>query len=353
MKRRTFLQHTALSSAVTLMPNLTPLFSRNPLKKLVVIELAGGNDGWNTIVPYKNDSYYRYRPTIAIAPNKVIPLNSALGFNPALALLKPIFESGEMCIVNNVGYPNFSDSHFKALEVWQTANSNPEQYQTGWLGRYLDYMTQQKATYGITLDHYTNTALKGNTLSSFAAHQMIDATKNIAQTVSYTPTNGECQEEEDFVMDLKQVATWIEEKRNTSVYCLTLGGFDTHIGQRATQDNLLKIYAKGIHYFINRLKKNNLFDDVLILTFSEFGRTLAENEQGGTDHGAANNVFLFNGNLKKSGFYNNIPDLNDLQKENLAYEIDFRRIYATILENWWNVDAHSILNANFNRLNFI
>jgi uncharacterized protein (DUF1501 family) len=353
MKRRTFLQHTALSSAVTLMPNLPSLLYYHPLKKLVIIELAGGNDGWNTVVPYRNNHYYQHRPTIAIAPDKVIPLNETLGFNPALALLKPIFEAGEMCMLNNVGYPNFSDSHFKASAVWQTASPNPEQYRTGWLGRYLDHMTKQKATCGITLDHYVNKALKGDTLSSFTAHQMIDATKGMAQTVAYTPTGGECQEEQDFIMELKQVATWIEEKRNASVYYLTLGWFDTHIHQRATQDNLLKIYAKGIHYFVNLLKQSNLFDDVLIFTFSEFGRTLAENEQGGTDHGTANNVFLFNSHLKKSGFYNNIPDSNDLQKENLAYEIDFRSIYATILENWWNVDAHLILNANFDRLNFI
>ncbi len=353
MKRRTFLQHTALSSAATLMPNLSKPLSYHPLKKLVIIELSGGNDGWNTIIPYRNAHYYQHRPTIAIAPNEVIPLHKTWGFNPALALLQPIFEAGEMCILNNVGYPNFSDTHFQASAVWQTASPNPEQCRTGWLGRYLDHMAKQKAAYGITLNHYVNQALKGDTLSSFAAPQIIDTAKNVAQTVAYAPKNGECQEEQDFIMELKQVADWIEQKRNAAIYYLTLGGFDTHIEQRATQDKLLKIYAKGIHYFINRLKQSNLFDDVLIFTFSEFGRTLAENEQGGTDHGGANNVFLFNSHLKKFGFYNKIANLNDLQKENSAYEIDFRCIYATILENWWSVDAQSILNANFNPLNFI
>ncbi len=352
MKRRTFLQHAALSSAVTLVPNLSPILLNNALKKLIVIELAGGNDGWNTIIPYKNQCYYQLRPNIAIPPNEVLPLNNTLGFNPAWVLLKPIFERGEMCIVNNVGYPNSSDTHFRALDVWQTANLSPEKCQTGWLGRYLDYMTKQKATYSITFDYYINTALKGNTLSSLTVHQVVSAAKGIARNVSYL-SNEKGKEEQDFIADLKQTATWMEEKVNVSVYYLTLGGFDTHIEQRATQDKLLNIYAKGIHYFINRLKQSNLFDDVLILTFSEFGRTLAENEQGGTNHGAANNVFLFSGSLKKSGFYNNIPDLNDLQKENLAHEIDFRSIYATILDNWWSIDASSVLNANLKRLNFI
>ena len=157
-----------------------------------------------------------------------------------------------------------------------------------------------------------------------------------------------------FGKQLKTIAQFINSGLETQVFYAGLSGFDTHANQAATQEKLLKLYADSIAVFVDDLQKNNQLDDVLILTFSEFGRRVKQNKSNGTDHGTANNVFVIGKNLKQQGLYNNLPNLGDLDKNgNLKYEIDFREIYATILDKWLAVDDAAILNKSFSKLKFI
>lgn len=336
MKRRNFLQQSSLASTSMLVPNFLKRFTpNNPSnsrteKILVVIQLSGGNDGLNTIIPFRNDLYYKSRPTLGIQQNEVLKVSDELGFNPALASLRSLLDEGEMSVINSVGYPNPDRSHFRAMDIWHTASSSDEYLSTGWLGRYLDYNCPNPHT-ALEIDGCLSLALKGASKSGVALKR----------------------KEHTFAEDLRQIAELIAADTDTRIYYVNLGGFDTHAGQRETQDRLLKIYAEGINAFIKDLKAHHLFNDVMIFTFSEFGRQLKENASGGTDHGTANNVFLFNGNLKKAGFYNNAPDLTHLDKGGLKYEIDFRSIYATLLDDWLNHCSISVLNQKFSRLNII
>jgi uncharacterized protein (DUF1501 family) len=157
----------------------------------------------------------------------------------------------------------------------------------------------------------------------------------------------------EFGKNLKQVAELITADTDTRIYYVSLSGFDTHAMQKNVQQRLLKQYADGVYAFVQDLKQHGLFNDVMILTFSEFGRRVKQNGSGGTDHGTANNVFLLNGNLKKPGFYNAAPNLKDLDDGDLKYEIDFRSIYATLLEQWLDADASTILRGNYGKLKLI
>jgi len=156
-----------------------------------------------------------------------------------------------------------------------------------------------------------------------------------------------------FAKNLKQIAKLMTADTATKVYYVTLGGFDTHSGQKFKQQRLLTQYAEAVKAFTDDLKSNGIFDDTLIMTFSEFGRRVKQNAGGGTDHGTANNVFIAGGKLKKSGFYNAPPNLTALQNGDLVHEIDFRHIYATILENWLEADSGMVLGGDFSKLSFI
>ncbi|MEN0051341.1 MAG: DUF1501 domain-containing protein, partial [Bacteroidota bacterium] len=156
-----------------------------------------------------------------------------------------------------------------------------------------------------------------------------------------------------FGKDLKQIAELITADTDTRIYYASLSGFDTHAFQKVPQNRSLKRYADGVAAFINDLKANELFNDVTILTFSEFGRRVKQNASGGTDHGTANNVFVMSGNLKNAGFYNAAPNLIDLENGDLKFEIDFRRVYSSLLEDWLNADAGQILNGQFDKLKLV
>lgn len=398
MKRRNFLKASALASSSLLVPGF---LQAQPFKKLertrsgkilVVIQLSGGNDGLNTIIPYEDDWYYRYRTQLAIPKNEVLKvgnqLGSALGFNPALAALRGVFDEGLMTIVNNVGYPNPDRSHFRSMDIWQTGSSSHEYLSSGWLGRYLDAACAGCAPYhALELDDSLSLAMKGVTKSGFAMSnprslkkaaqnpflQAIAHTDHEEENVAYLyKTMIDSQSSADYLAqkakvysskvtypkggfgrDLKQVAELITADCDTRIYYVNLTGFDTHNNQKGRQGRLLTQYAEGMKAFVKDLQQNNLLDDTLIMTFSEFGRRVKQNASGGTDHGTANNLFLMGGNLKQAGFYNSGPDLSNLEHNDLRYEIDFRQIYATILERWLDVDAQQILGGKFSPLDVI
>ena len=397
MKRRDFLKYSALSSTAFMVPSFLSGFSGNRLensrsgKILVVVQLSGGNDGLNTVVSYRNDVYYQNRPSLAIKRDEVLRVSDELGFNPKMVGMQWLYDEGLLSIVNSVGYPNPDRSHFRSMDIWHTASDSDQYLSNGWLGRYLDSNCQECSSpyHALEVDDQLSLALKGKERNGFAmsnAGQLKRVTDNrflqaIAKTqgpeheekVAYLyKTMIDTQSSADYLyqqstvykskvdyprtpfgQDLKQVAELITADTDTRIYYVSLTGFDTHANQRNQQERLLQQYAEGMKAFVTDLKQNDLLDDTLVLTFSEFGRRVKQNASRGTDHGTANNLFLIGNDLKKPGFFNEAPDLENLDEGDLIYQMDFRRIYATILERWLDADPAGILPGVFEPLDFV
>ena len=396
MKRRDFIKQSTLASSLFFVPNFVKAFenvatTKLGYKKLVIIQLAGGNDGLNTIIPYTNDIYYRNRPKLAITKENSIRVNDEIGFHKNLAPLKKLYDQGNLTIINNVGYPNPNRSHFRSTDIWQTASNSNEYLDTGWLGRYIDLYGKKPYT-GIELEDSLSLVLKGKNINGIATKNpkilnaniqtpyfkklinyqteehlsehnlgylyktMIEAKSSAKYIYEKTKTFKSSLEYPDnpFGKQLKTTSEFINSHLDTSVYYVSMGGFDTHAGQINRQAKLLKTYSESVAVFVEDLKKNDTFKDTLIITFSEFGRRVKQNAADGTDHGAANNVFILGNDLRKKGFYNELPNLTNLDKNgDLQHTIDFRSIYATILDKWLAVDDVTILNKSFSKLNFI
>ncbi|MDT0552524.1 DUF1501 domain-containing protein [Urechidicola vernalis] len=397
MERRDFLKNSSLASSLFMIPSFVKAFENTAntalgYRKLVIIQLSGGNDGLNTIVPYRNDIYYNKRPKLAITKSEVLNVDGDLGMHPSLEGLKRLYDKGFVSIINNVGYPNPNRSHFRATDIWQTASDSDKYIQSGWIGRYLDNYGDDPYK-AIEVDSHLSLALKGVNKNGIATDNarmlfntsrepyfnklethnneehlnehnlgylyktMIDArssAKYIYQT-SKTHKSKEAYPDNPFAKQLKTTAEFINSGLKTKVYYTSLGGFDTHANQKVQQQRLLKVYADSIEAFVKDLEKNDTFKDTLILTFSEFGRRVQQNAGNGTDHGTASNVYIIGKNLNKAGFYNNTPDLKNLDANgDLKFEVDFRRIYATVLNKWLEVNDKTILNSySFDKLNFI
>ena len=399
MNRKSFIQASSLATASLMMPSFLKAFegTNNKLvppgnKVLVVLQLSGGNDGLNTVIPVRNDIYYRERPKLGIEKTAAISLNDDTGIHPELKGLADIFHDGGMAIINSVGYPNPDRSHFRSMDIWQTASQSKEYKNTGWLGRYLDAQCNgcDKPTQAMELDDVLSLALKGehekglafkdpkrlyNTSQAKyfkdlnASHQdhhdekPVDYLyKTMANTISSAeyiykqsqlhPTIATYPTTE-LGRSFKNIASLIFSDINTKVYYVSLGSFDTHVNQQDQQKRLFKDMNESVSAFVKDLKTNNRFDDVMLMSFSEFGRRVSQNASGGTDHGTANNMFLIGGGLKQKGMINALPDLSDLQDGDLKYKVDFKDVYATILNKWLGADDKAILNKQFNLLDFI
>ncbi len=394
--RRNFLKKSALVSSSFFVPQFVNGFSNkflgaNTGKTLVIIQWSGGNDGLNTVVPYHNDLYYKNRPGIAIKKEETLKLNDELGLNPVMTGLKSLYDDGLVSVINNVGYPNPDRSHFRSMDIWHTASGSSEYWQTGWLGRYLDkYCDDCQPYHALEVDDTLSLALKGYEKSGFAAsnpkklkqatsnpfHQAIvqhhhdhDHDENIAylyKTLIDTQNSAEYLHKQSrvykskveypqngFAKDLKQIAELIVAGTDTKVYYANLNGFDTHVNQKNQQERLLKGYSDSIKAFIQDLKQNNRLDDTLVMTFSEFGRRVKQNASRGTDHGTANNLYLIGEKLNKAGIFNESPNLVDLDGGDLKHTIDFRKVYATVLDKWLDVDPKLVLGKKFDLLNVI
>lgn len=396
MKRRDFLKQSTLASSLFFIPGFLKAFENSHpnnfgYKRLVMIQLAGGNDGLNTIVPFTNDDYYRNRPKIALQKNDLIPITDSLGFHSSLLPLKKLHDQGNLTVINNVGYPNPDRSHFRSTDIWQTASNSNQYWQTGWVGRYLDaygsnaynaieiddslsllmkgeningiatqnptnlFKLSQDPYFKNVLNHYNDEHLSEHNLG-YLYKTMIDAkssSKYIFEKNKIASNNADYPSNQ-FANQLKTTAKLINSGLETRVFFSSLGGFDTHANQLNSQKRLLDIYATSIEAFVNDLKKQGTFNDTLIVTFSEFGRRVKENAGNGTDHGAASNVFIIGNQLKKQGFYNELASLSDLDSNgDLKYTVDFRTIYASILQNWLAVNDEQILQQKFNTLDFI
>ena len=396
MKRRDFLFKSSMASSAILVPSFMKAFENlDPrlfgYKKLVVIQLSGGNDGLNTVIPYRNDLYYSNRPGISIPKNKLIDLNGELGLNENLSPLKSLYDKGNLSIINNVGYPNPNRSHFRSTDIWHTASSASEYLDSGWMGRYIDQYGKKPYS-GIEVDDSLSLILKGRTINGVAtkdAKKMFNNAKTpffskVLETqteahlsehnlgylyktmvgakssakyiyeTSKTTTSTKSYPKNPFAKQLKTTAEFINSKLDTKVYYVSMGGFDTHANQANRQARLLKTYSEAMEVFVKDLEASDSFKDTLILTFSEFGRRVQQNAASGTDHGAANNLFIIGKDLNKPGIYNDSPDLSNLDNNgDLKYTIDFRSVYATLLDQWLGASHSKVLGSSFETLDFI
>lgn len=396
IKRKEFLQIGSLATTSLLLPRFLKAFeapARVPAgnKVLVVLQLSGGNDGLNTIIPYRNDVYFKSRPGIGIARNKALALTDEAGLHPSLKAFKVLYDEGGLGIINGVGYPNPDRSHFRSMDIWHSASKSDEYINTGWLGRYLDAQCNgcDKPTQIIELDDVLSLAMKGEDRKGIAVKdpRRLYGTANEQffrdvlkahdshheEPVDYLyKTMAETLSSADYIFrqsrlrptktsypatnlgrSFKTIASLIFSDINTKVYYVSLGSFDTHINQSNQQQRLFTEMNDAIKAFNDDLKREGRFEDVLLMTFSEFGRRVKQNASGGTDHGTANNMFLVGGGLKKKGLINELPDLTALDDGDLKYQLDFKNVYATILKNWLGADASGILGADYSTLDFV
>ena len=397
IKRKEFLQIGSLATASFMVPKFLKAFESGTFvppgnKVLVVLQLSGGNDGLNTVIPVRNDIYYKARPRLGIEKSKSLLLNDEVGLHPALTGFKELYADGSLGVLNNVGYPNPDRSHFRSMDIWQSGSKSDEYIYTGWLGRYLDAQCAgcDKPTQALEIDDTLSLALKGEHVKGLAmrdprrlygtsnekffkdvladhkdesGEQPVDYLyKTMAETVSSAdyifkqsrlhPTNA-TYPNSGLGQSLKTIASLIFSDINTKVYYISLGSFDTHINQAAQQQRLFTEMNDAISAFVKDLKTNNRFQDVLLMSFSEFGRRVAQNASGGTDHGTANNMFFVSGGLKQKGVLNALPDLTDLNEGDLKHNIDFKQVYATVLNKWLSTDDKKILGKQFDHLGFL
>lgn len=396
-KRKQFIQIGSLATASLMVPKFLKAFESPARvmpgnKVVVVLQLSGGNDGLNTVIPYRNDLYYKARPRLGILRDKALSLTDETGLHPALTAFKELYDDGSLSILNNVGYPNPDRSHFRSMDIWHTASQSTEYWSQGWVGRYLDAQCKgcDKPTQAIELDDVLSLALKGENIKGIAVkdprrlygtanekffrevmknhkdeagEQPVDYLyKTMAETLSSAdyifqqsrlhPSNADYPKT-DLGNSLKTIASLIFSEINTKVYYVSLGSFDTHINQEAQQQRLFTEMNDAVKSFVKDLKEQHRFEDVLLFTFSEFGRRVEQNASGGTDHGTANNMFLVSGGLKKKGVLNPMPDLANLNEGDLKYNVDFKNVYATILNKWLQADDVGILGRKYEYLNFI
>lgn len=395
IKRKEFLQIGSLATASFMLPKFLKAFERPMMvppgnKVVVVIQFSGGNDGLNTVIPVRNDIYYKARPKLGIAKDKSLIITDEVGLNPALEAFKGLYDDGSLSILNSVGYPNPDRSHFRSMDIWHSASASNEYVNTGWVGRYLDAQCKgcDKPTQAMELDDVLSLALKGEQSKGLAFKDpkklyntsngkfLKDVSANHQQgeeTIDYLyKTMSETISSADYIYqqskahpssasypntnlgkDLKTIASLIFSDINTKVYYVSIGSFDTHVNQEGQQKRLFTELNDAVKAFTSDLKKNNRFDDVLMMTFSEFGRRVSQNASGGTDHGTANNMFFISGGLKQKGVLNAMPDLADLNEGDLKHKVDFKNVYATVLNKWLAADDKMILGNQFDYLNFI
>jgi uncharacterized protein (DUF1501 family) len=378
---------------------------------LVVLQLAGGNDGLNMVVPFADDAYYRARPRLGLAAGSLLKIDNYRGLNAKLAGLKSLHDEGHLAIIQGVGYPNPNRSHFRSTEIWQTGSDADRNESYGWLGRYFDnYCAGCDPTVGVaigeempqafaakkptgvtfsrpeqfrwrpsepnsgrmsdeemffrqlnegeesapvasegasvaaipgktksdlsTLDFLQRTALD----AQLSSDKILEISRKYKSTVAYPPGQ--------LAAGLSVIARMIAGGLPTRVYYASQGGFDTHAGQANAHDRLLGELNDAISAFVVDLKQQGNFDRVLLMTFSEFGRRVAENANGGTDHGAAAPMFVLGGKVKP-GIFGKYPSLTDLDRGDLKFNTDFRSIYGTVLEQWLNAPSQVVLGRKF------
>jgi uncharacterized protein (DUF1501 family) len=369
-------------------------------RSLIVVEMAGGNDGLNTVIPYADETYYRVRPQLGIPRQDALPISDSLALHPAMGALKELYEMGRLAVVNGVGYPDFNFSHFRAMEIYRSGDTGPYTG-VGWLGRYLDTVVSQAGGTPFTAlvagqpgvnpavagETFTPPAVQNagayqiatdprhggdrtNRLNAFTAlnrtgagdramlplledtanaayassRELQDLVRSYSSSVQYPDTS--------LGNSLKLMAQVVTADVGLQVGYVTKGGFDTHADQANAHRSLLEEVSGAVRAFLDDMQAHGIADRVIVLAWSEFGRRVEENGSAGTDHGSAQPMFLA-GTPVKAGLYGAYPPLDDLDNRNLKMTTDFRSVYATILAGWLNTEPSGILKGNFPTLGFL
>jgi uncharacterized protein (DUF1501 family) len=402
MQRRNFLLATASGLAVAANPDhvFARALAQTPLpglpggtdRCLVLVNLHGGNDGLNCVVPHGDDRYYQMRPGLAIDRHDVLAIDAHVGLNPGMRSFKALYDRGTVAIVQSVGYPNPDHSHFRSTEIWQTAA--PDRYEhTGWLGRYLDDAGLPPANLfkGVAVSKVLPEAMVSNRTdvpaipglqeyamiadgnatarrafaqqardrrlpfdSPYLAHVMeieADAQRSSEElprlvsgyvTKASYPATG-------LGRSLALAAQIVGSRLGTKAIYVEHGSFDTHVSQKVTQNRLLTEFSNAIAAFYEDLAAHGNDRRVLTVTFSEFGRRIEENGSRGTDHGEASPLFMIGGGVK-GGIYGRAPDLGATNMGNVRFTTDFRGVYATVLERWLGRPSAPLLGGEFVQL---
>ena len=395
--RRTFLKSSALISMSPIIPGFVgkmafgdELDSEQPI--LVVVEMNGGNDGLNTVVPYKQREYQRYRRRTRIDKGQVLKLDDQNGLNPAMPGFKQLFDDGALAVINSVGYPNPNRSHFESMAIWHSGNVDGKRADgNGWLGKYLDVSAPKER---IDLDGWfvgagtvppvlvnrrsqiasvarlqdlrfrsLSTAKLANQLSkhdpqsdisSFVSRCMTSSFASAEQLESIMKSQKTDKRFPATVLGnkLSIISRLIRSGANSRTYYTVQPGYDTHAAQLGTHANLLVELSSAIKAFVDDLKQAKLDQRVVVLAFSEFGRRVEENQSQGTDHGTAGPVFVA-GTQIQGGMYGEVPDLSDLIQGDLKVKLDFRQVYCTLLEKWLKVPSEQVLDRKYDSLGFV
>jgi uncharacterized protein (DUF1501 family) len=368
---------------------------------LVVMQLAGGNDGLNTVIPYADDAYFKARPGLALPADKVRRIDDYCGLHPSLQNLGTLLGEGHASIVQGVGYPNPNRSHFRATEIWHTASDADKNEAYGWLGRYCDAACSgEDSGAGIAVGDQVPQALRSGSGKSIAIgapqdYQFQDgmdpapvegdddaaapdggsvdmlfgashaemnpadflqrtaldavASSSKVQDILRKAHRGPDYPRTDLGRRMQLVARLIGGGMPSRVYYVSLGGFDTHANQAGAHERQLAAFDQAVGAFCRDMREQGNFDRVMLLTFSEFGRRVAQNASGGTDHGAAAPLFLFGGALG-GGLHGKHPSLTKLERGDLIHHTDFRSVYATLLEQWLKTPSTPVLGRHFGKL---
>ncbi|HLI09129.1 MAG TPA: DUF1501 domain-containing protein [Ktedonobacteraceae bacterium] len=368
-------------------------------RTLIVVQMAGGNDGLNTVIPYTDPLYHQMRPTLAIPDSQVLTLDSRLGLHPSLKALQPLWEQGHMAIVEGVGYPNQSLSHFQAMDIWQTLDLSGNGTE-GWLGKLVSGWVDQDGHPFKALDVGVQTAQALQSISTpvptvasvnayrvypdpadrdagnarmqalmklYSSYPKTSPYAALLDTTALNAQDGSSQLRQadatynpavtyptnSFAAGLKILAEAIVQGLGLRVGYVTLGGFDTHANQQTTHATLMQTLAESLSAFYNDLNAHGKADSVVVMTWSEFGRRVEENGSLGTDHGTAAPMFVLGKPINK-GVYGEPPSLSSLDSNgNLKYTVDFRSVYATVLDRWLGASSKDVLGASYGSQNFL
>ena len=388
LTRRTLLQSLAGAGIVAGLPLVSPLSVHAANKKdkriLVVLELSGANDGFNTLVPYADDAYYRLRPNIGIRPNKVRKIDDQFGFSPGMAGFERLFKEGKMAVVHGCGYAQPSYSHFTSAAYWHTGAPNTgEPY--GWLGRVADAIDPALTpNFLVNIDERQSLAVRAakhvpvvfddperftrkgllqsrplldsvpKSVAASATQNYLDSVANSAreasQLVRAAWANYKTPVDYGIIsVDLPKVAAMIAADLPTRLYYTSYrhNAFDTHVQQSEVHQRMLTYVSDAVSGFMQDMERLGRADDVTVLVFSEFGRRAAENTSLGTDHGTANHMYVI-GKPVKGGHYGKPPSLTALDiGGNVTYTTDFRRVYASLIDGWLGADSKTLLSGEF------
>lgn len=377
--RRGFIKSAAALPAFGALSVPVTSAASTPDRVLVIVQLSGGNDGLNTVVPYAEPAYYEARPDIGLPGGRLIKLNDELAFNDQLGNMARLFDSGDAAVVLGTGYPEPDRSHFRSMEIWHTASGSGEFIATGWLGRYFNgYLAGAPPHAGIALMGDRPQAFAGSMQIGIAfadprqlgwrAGKSTDTVERFEALAAATPdAEGSLGLLRDTTLNavacsrevrgafkkypagrdpLQGVASMMRAGLPTRVYYVSVGGFDTHSSQLGQQDALLGRVDAAIGGFQETLEATGIADRVVLMVFSEFGRRVEQNASGGTDHGTAGPVFVV-GKRVRGGFHGAMPSLRDLDNGDLKFTTDFRGVYTALLRDWLGIDPEPVVPGEF------